>query len=237
MGKKKRRGYYCRGCDSYKPNESFSGKGYSNHLCKKCKAAGINRSPKKDEFSWSEQKRHNPFMKSLKIVEIIYVEAKEYVFFHLGGQLYVWLPEYESLILSINLKQEERLEIPDNLLKEENAADTNDALSTKRESRIMNGQYVSVKFLSEIIEIQEMGLITFEEMVHQVQVLEYENDEELDEYLNLETSFYPSEFQWELYEMDNKLKELILLLPHIEEIEHKYIEIFEEEDEEMEYEF
>lgn len=235
MGKKKPRGHYCWGCDSYKSNESFSGKGHNNHLCKKCKAAGVTRKPKKDDLGWSEPKKHNPFMKSLKIVEILFVEAEEYVFFQRGSQLYVWLPENESLILSINLKQEESLGMPDNLIKEDDAADIIDALSTKRESRLMNIQCVSVESWSEIFEIQEMGQVTFEEMVHQV--LEYENDEEMGKYLKLEPSFYPSEFQWELYEMDNKLRELVFLLPHIEEIKHKYIEIFDEEDEEMEYEF
>jgi len=236
MGKKKPRGHYCWGCDSYKSNESFSGKGHNNHLCKKCKASGITRGPKKGNFDLFKQKNNNPFMKSLKIVEVIFVEAEEYVFFQRGSQLYVWLPEDESLILSINLKQEESLGMPDNLIKEDYAADINDALSAKRESRMMNGQYVSVESWSEIFEIQELGQVTFEEMVQQV--LKYENDEDLlDEYLNLETSFYLSEFQWELYEMDNKLRELIFLLPHIEEIKRKYIEIFDEEDEEMEYEF
>lgn len=42
MGKKKRkRGRYCRGCGTYRPNESFSGKGRRDSICKKCAQAGI----------------------------------------------------------------------------------------------------------------------------------------------------------------------------------------------------
>lgn len=36
MAKKKKRGYYCRICGAYKPNEKFSGKGHAKHICKEC---------------------------------------------------------------------------------------------------------------------------------------------------------------------------------------------------------
>jgi hypothetical protein len=223
MGKKKRQGHYCWGCDTYKSNESFSGKGHRNHLCKKCKAAGVTKRPESDDFIIDKPQKHNPFMKSLKIAEVMFVEAEEFIFFQRGGQLYVWMPEDESLILSINLKQEQQIGIPDNLVKEDNIDDITDALRTKRESRMMNGQYVSIESWAEIEEIQEMGLLKFEEKVHQV--LGYEDEEELDEYLQLETSFYPSEFQWELYEMDNKLREIMLLLPSINQYKNIISEV------------
>lgn len=38
MGKKKRyRGHYCWMCESILSNESFSGRGHRDHICKKCK--------------------------------------------------------------------------------------------------------------------------------------------------------------------------------------------------------
>ena len=33
---KKHRGHYCKICGEYKSNESFSGKGHAQHICKKC---------------------------------------------------------------------------------------------------------------------------------------------------------------------------------------------------------
>ena len=36
MAKKKHRGHYCENCGEYKSNESFSGKGHAQHICKKC---------------------------------------------------------------------------------------------------------------------------------------------------------------------------------------------------------
>ncbi|GAB6153603.1 hypothetical protein JCM17380_23530 [Desulfosporosinus burensis] len=37
MSKKKRRsGHYCKICSEYKSNESFSGKGHANHICRRC---------------------------------------------------------------------------------------------------------------------------------------------------------------------------------------------------------
>ena len=32
----KKHGHYCKVCEEYKSNESFSGKGHSAHICKKC---------------------------------------------------------------------------------------------------------------------------------------------------------------------------------------------------------
>ena len=32
----KKHGHYCKVCGEYKSNESFSGKGHSAHICKKC---------------------------------------------------------------------------------------------------------------------------------------------------------------------------------------------------------
>lgn len=37
MSKKRRKsGHYCKICSEYKSNESFSGKGHANHICKRC---------------------------------------------------------------------------------------------------------------------------------------------------------------------------------------------------------
>jgi len=43
--KKKRRGHFCKVCKSYLPNERFSGKGHSTHVCKACQ-----RLPKAERF-------------------------------------------------------------------------------------------------------------------------------------------------------------------------------------------
>ncbi len=43
MGKKKKRGHYCRICNRSKANEAFSGKGHRDHICRSC-----GRIPKKD---------------------------------------------------------------------------------------------------------------------------------------------------------------------------------------------
>jgi len=34
--KRKKRGHFCWACGRHRPNEKFSGKGHSNHLCKEC---------------------------------------------------------------------------------------------------------------------------------------------------------------------------------------------------------
>jgi len=39
--KKKRIGHYCWACQSYRPNEKFTGKGHKNHICKKCSSKPI----------------------------------------------------------------------------------------------------------------------------------------------------------------------------------------------------
>src|SRR3712207_1470257 len=37
--KKKQQGHYCRICGEYKANEKFSGKGHTQHICKRCMSA------------------------------------------------------------------------------------------------------------------------------------------------------------------------------------------------------
>jgi RimJ/RimL family protein N-acetyltransferase len=39
--KKKHRGHYCKICGGYKANESFSGKGHANHICKACSKLSV----------------------------------------------------------------------------------------------------------------------------------------------------------------------------------------------------
>ncbi|MDL4842496.1 hypothetical protein [Aquibacillus rhizosphaerae] len=40
MGKKKKRGHYCKACGSVRANERFSGMGHKQHVCKDCKRKG-----------------------------------------------------------------------------------------------------------------------------------------------------------------------------------------------------
>ncbi|MGG5254222.1 hypothetical protein ACQYAD_12070 [Neobacillus sp. SM06] len=49
MGKKKRRGHFCIGCEEYLPNEKFSGKGHRKHLCKKCQKS--NKAQSTNQYS------------------------------------------------------------------------------------------------------------------------------------------------------------------------------------------
>lgn len=41
MKAKKQHGHYCKVCDTYKSNESFSGKGHNAHICKKCASLSV----------------------------------------------------------------------------------------------------------------------------------------------------------------------------------------------------
>lgn len=61
MGKKKRyRGHYCWMCRSILPNQSFSGKGHRNHICKKCQKLPVaQRQAQRDQdflFNLMDQK-------------------------------------------------------------------------------------------------------------------------------------------------------------------------------------
>ena len=39
-GKQSRSGHYCWACDRQRPNENFSGRGHSRHLCRECAKLG-----------------------------------------------------------------------------------------------------------------------------------------------------------------------------------------------------
>jgi hypothetical protein len=216
-----KRGNYCWGCDKYKSNESFSGKGHKNHLCKKCNAAGITSRPKIEPFFSNKNSKTNKFMKTLKIIEILYVENDTYVFFHRSGECYVWLPNFSSLCFYVNRKDKVLLAEPYKLANDKNIDEILEALNTKMESRISNGQYIVAEEWSEIQGIAQMGLSTFKDKI--LELLEIEDD------LIDDDNFYPSEFVWALNELDSRTQELILLLPQIRKLQNSYQDIDEDE--------
>ncbi len=58
MGKKRRGGgHYCWVCGKSKSNESFSGKGHSKHICKKCASLSPEQRKAKEERSQKEEIR------------------------------------------------------------------------------------------------------------------------------------------------------------------------------------
>lgn len=82
----KKRGHYCFGCYRYLANEKFNGKGHRIHLCKKCKSVG--KANPNDSSLFSKQSP-NPYMKSLKVRLVAYTDYDGYIFFEVGGKLYV----------------------------------------------------------------------------------------------------------------------------------------------------
>ncbi|PGT80939.1 hypothetical protein [Bacillus sp. AFS040349] len=83
MGKKKH-GHYCFGCDRYRANEKFSGKGHRQHICKECKSKG-----KGKENFLDVKPHHNRFIKLLKVKCVVFKEENEYLFFSIRGQTYL----------------------------------------------------------------------------------------------------------------------------------------------------
>ena len=47
----KKRGHYCKICSEYKSNESFSGKGHANHICKACSKLVVAKRKEKKQLS------------------------------------------------------------------------------------------------------------------------------------------------------------------------------------------
>ncbi|PMC35753.1 hypothetical protein CJ195_18420 [Bacillus sp. UMB0899] len=83
MGKK-RSGHYCFGCDRYRANEKFSGKGHRQHICKDCKSKG------KGKKTFPDKKpQYNRFIKLLKVTCVVFKEKNEYLFFSIHGQIYM----------------------------------------------------------------------------------------------------------------------------------------------------
>lgn len=53
MSKMKRfKGHYCKVCGSYHSNESFSGKGHSRHICRKCSKLPIEKQKESMDFGY-----------------------------------------------------------------------------------------------------------------------------------------------------------------------------------------
>lgn len=73
MGKKKPHGHYCKICDQRKSNESFSGKGHANHICKEC----AKLSPTEQSESVTINRLMNiPFHRRLTDSELIWLKNR-----------------------------------------------------------------------------------------------------------------------------------------------------------------
>ena len=71
-GKKRRNGHYCKVCSEYKSNESFSGKGHANHICKRCSK----KSPVEQAADMTLSKLYNMPFRKLNQVEKIWLENR-----------------------------------------------------------------------------------------------------------------------------------------------------------------
>ena len=87
MKKRKYQGHYCKICGRRKPNEKFSGSGYTSHICRDCAKlpkekrdemqtiTHIHALPfwlKKDERIWLEKKKNDPREKVQEAAEAAY---------------------------------------------------------------------------------------------------------------------------------------------------------------------
>ncbi len=71
-GKKRRNGHYCRVCGEHKSNESFSGKGHANHICKSCSK----KSPAEQAVDMTLIKLYNLPFRKLNPAEKIWLEKR-----------------------------------------------------------------------------------------------------------------------------------------------------------------
>lgn len=154
--KKKKRGHYCWGCDSYKSNECFSGKGHRNHLCKKCKTQGVKSRPKKEVFIQAEKREPNPFMKYIKVKYIISIDFDSYIVFGSGGALYVaYHNDYMGVYYVYEYKKNEEYPLVETSAFNDGKA--YEAISYKSSQKSFDGFEVEVESVSEI-----EGIVEFE---------------------------------------------------------------------------
>jgi len=82
----KKRGHYCNGCGDYLPNEKFSGRGHREHLCKKCKKAGILISP---ESTSDYDRNYNRLSKAIRNCMLVYMEYGSFFLFEYQHSRYI----------------------------------------------------------------------------------------------------------------------------------------------------
>ncbi|MFV2049617.1 hypothetical protein ACEWK1_19955 [Metabacillus sp. YM-086] len=140
MGKKKQ-GHYCFGCDRYRANEKFSGKGHRQHICKECKSKG-----KEKEIFFDIKPHHNRLIKLLKVQCVVFKEENEYLFFSIRGQTYLITnleeqPLYAlNFIYKFNKNRRPTLTITDEL--NDHLEDVFDALMIKTENKYQHAIYI-----------------------------------------------------------------------------------------------
>lgn len=93
MGKKKRRGHYCKICGRNRPNEKFSGKGHRQHICKDCKRKG----KKSTQMSTSVYDREvNTFNNAIRNCLILYAPKSSFFLFEFRGARFITRDDFES---------------------------------------------------------------------------------------------------------------------------------------------
>lgn len=206
--KKKRRGHYCWGCDSHKSNESFSGRGHRNHLCKKCKSQGITKRPKKEEWVFELPKTPpNPYSKKIRLIDSIVVgatvdgyseDAKDFWFFKLYGAIYVLV---EKFVFKYQPNEEQKYVYMDGLYEPE----LGESIFNK------GGLYPDWMAYGweELEEIKRLGI---EELKVVMNNIPWDDEFALDQYFQDENSFFPGDFTEGFIEMEEEQQNMFLSL-------------------------
>ncbi|NRD81087.1 hypothetical protein HPT25_27730 [Bacillus sp. BRMEA1] len=235
MGKrrKKKVGHYCWGCDSYKSNESFSGKGHAIHLCKKCKSNGVTRRPERNDDFYKPQVKPNRYMKALKIKYNLIIEDEHYIVFSRGGTFYIaYSNPFDSnyWVYMFNLKSEENFQSTN----EFDDIDAQYAINYKSAQADM--RYVeNWEELSEIEPFYKRYVIKLEEWFANEEIITADdwNDAAVDHDPFDEDDLYLTDFR-ELYlNVSDKEKKLLSSLLQLQQILSTRIE--ESEEEEIEF--
>ncbi|NRD81000.1 hypothetical protein HPT25_27140 [Bacillus sp. BRMEA1] len=235
MGKrrKKKRGHYCWGCDSYKSNESFSGKGHTIYLCKKCKSNGVTRRPERNDDFYKPQAKPNRYMKTLKIKYNLIIEDENFIVFSRGGTFYIACSnpfDNNYWVYMFNLKSEDNFESTIEF-------DSHDAQYAINNKSVQVGtRYVeNWGELSEIEPFYKPYVIKLEEWFANEEIITEEdwNDAVFDHDPFDEDNLYLTDFR-ELYLIvSDKEKKLLSSLVQLQRIISTRIE--EREEEEIEF--
>jgi hypothetical protein len=79
---RKKRGHYCYGCDRFRANEKFSGKGHRKHLCKDCSK----KSKTKEKVENISD--YNQYIKLVKVRLVAYTDIEGFIFFEFRNHRY-----------------------------------------------------------------------------------------------------------------------------------------------------
>jgi hypothetical protein len=149
---RKKQGHYCGGCNRYRANEKFSGKGHRQHFCKDCKRMGRTWPKKNEQIIMREKAKIKK--QQIKVKLVVFTDLAGFLFFEYKGHRFGLNTDFEEV--PIIFRHQENADFPFVVVEREieNYEELIEVLIEKYYDRMDSGDYFDYYHLLEMEELE-----------------------------------------------------------------------------------